>query len=225
MCSVIFGQFWLIDSLRLNTPVITIKVMSRRCIWIYWTFTRLETQSCSEPFSKLLSLSVEPTCSLGKPLYRPSGCFKQTFYKLLGKYEYSGFWKRDPFTNDNNWAASWQNDCAPSEDSDQPGHPPSLISVFDVRFMGFFMRTAKILIRLGGCPGWSESSLGAHAALLVLSRGGSYEYTRLGFIWCVHDKQWGTQHCSRPLADLSGGTVFTITLSINHHYDEVWGNF
>ena len=30
------------------------------------------------------------------------------------------------------WATSWQNqqnDCAPSEDSDQPGHPPSLISL------------------------------------------------------------------------------------------------
>ena len=35
------------------------------------------------------------------------------------------------------------------------------------------MRTAKILIRLGGCPGWSQSSLGAHAILLVLSWGGS----------------------------------------------------
>ena len=36
----------------------------------------------------------------------------------------------------NNWAATWQNqrnDCAPSEDSDQPGHPPSLIRVFAVR--------------------------------------------------------------------------------------------
>ena len=34
------------------------------------------------------------------------------------------------------WAATWQNrqsDCAPSEDSDQPGHPPSLIRVFAVR--------------------------------------------------------------------------------------------
>ena len=34
------------------------------------------------------------------------------------------------------WAASWQNQqngCAPSEDSDQPGHPPSLIIVFAVR--------------------------------------------------------------------------------------------
>ena len=26
--------------------------------------------------------------------------------------------------------------CAPSEDSDQPGHPPSLIRVFAVRLMG-----------------------------------------------------------------------------------------
>ena len=29
------------------------------------------------------------------------------------------------------------------------------------RTKGFFMRTSKNLIRLGGCPGWSESSLGA----------------------------------------------------------------
>ena len=36
------------------------------------------------------------------------------------------------------------------------------------------MRTAKTLIRLGGCPDWSESSLGAYAILLVLSRGGSF---------------------------------------------------
>ena len=38
--------------------------------------------------------------------------------------------------NINIWAATWQNqqsDCAPSEDSDQPWHPPSLIGVFAVR--------------------------------------------------------------------------------------------
>ena len=35
-----------------------------------------------------------------------------------------------------NWASTWQNqqnECAPSEDSDQPGHQPSLIRVFAVR--------------------------------------------------------------------------------------------
>ena len=64
---------------------------------------------------------------------------------------------------------------APSEDSDQPGRPTSLIRVFAVRLrtQSFFMRTAKTLIRLGGCPGWSDSSLGTHATLLVLSWGGS----------------------------------------------------
>ena len=38
-----------------------------------------------------------------------------------------------------NRATTWQNqqsECAPTEDSDQPGHPPSLISVFTVRLMG-----------------------------------------------------------------------------------------
>ena len=35
------------------------------------------------------------------------------------------------------------------------------------------MRTAKTLIGLGGCPGRSRCSLGAHAILLVLSGGSS----------------------------------------------------
>ena len=41
------------------------------------------------------------------------------------------------------WAASWQNQKmagAPSDDSDQPGHPPSLIRVFAVR-----MKKAQVL--------------------------------------------------------------------------------
>ena len=69
------------------------------------------------------------------------------------------------------WATIWQNqqnECAPSEDSGQPGQPSSLISlrcalIEWLRNQGFFMRTAKTLIRLDGCPGWSESSLAAHS--------------------------------------------------------------
>ena len=77
------------------------------------------------------------------------------------------------------WAVSWQNqqnDCAPSEDSDQPGHPPWVWSesLLCSQWVSFFMRTAKTLIRLGRCPDWSESSLSAHAILLVLSCSGSY---------------------------------------------------
>ena len=45
------------------------------------------------------------------------------------------------------------------------------------------MRTAKTLIRLGGCPGWSESSLGAHAILLVLSWGGSNKNTNQDYLY------------------------------------------
>ena len=79
------------------------------------------------------------------------------------------------------WAASWQNqqnDCAPIEDSDQSGHPPSLIRVFAVRSMGSWGLELsscgqRRLIKLGRCPVWSESSLGAHAILLVLSWGGT----------------------------------------------------
>ena len=64
------------------------------------------------------------------------------------------------------WAVTWQNqqnECAPSEDSDQPGHPPSLIRVFAVRMkkawvFSYQLSAQRRLIRLGGCPGWSESS-------------------------------------------------------------------
>ena len=69
------------------------------------------------------------------------------------------------------WAATWQNQqngCAPSEDTDQPGHLPSLIRVFAVRMkkgwvLSYPISAERRLIRLGGCPGWSESSLAAHS--------------------------------------------------------------
>ena len=64
-----------------------------------------------------------------------------------------------------NWATSWQNQqnvYGPSEDSDQPGHPPSLIS-HHLRSM----QTAKTLIWLGRCPGRSESPLRAQVILLT----------------------------------------------------------
>ena len=50
--------------------------------------------------------------------------------------------------------------CAPSEDSDQPGHPPSLIRGFTVRMnkawvFSYPLSTQRRLIRLGRCPGSS----------------------------------------------------------------------
>ena len=49
--------------------------------------------------------------------------------------------------------------CAQSDQSSLCAHRYLRIQGL---FLFFFMRTAKTLIRLGACPGWSESSLGAH---------------------------------------------------------------
>ena len=69
-------------------------------------------------------------------------------------------------SNDLIWAATWQNqqsDCAPSEDSDQPGHSPSLIRVRCPHEEGLgpklpIERTAKTVIRLGGCSVSNDAS-------------------------------------------------------------------
>ena len=108
--------------------------------------------------------------------------------------------------------------CAPSEDSDQPGHPPSLIRAFAVRlkkarFLSYPLSAQRRLIRLVGCPGWSESSLGAHAILLVLSWGGSYmpsKSKKFGHSehFCNYPKIWAvwflpysnvSKRCSQPV--------------------------
>ena len=115
-------------------------------------------------------------------------------------------------------------------DSKDPDQMPRLIWVFTGRkdhFTGFVMRrlnylkkahrkkmavtvlkaeTVKRLIRLGGCPGLSESSLGAQVTLLVLSccrsilnilkRWFSLRSTALFFCWQTvkHDNIWHKIH-------------------------------
>ena len=73
------------------------------------------------------------------------------------------------------WATSWEtqrNDvCAlrrlrsawASAQSDQS----SLCTQWVTKEQRLLSRTAKTLIRLGGCPNWSESSLGAHVILFL----------------------------------------------------------
>ena len=58
--------------------------------------------------------------------------------------------------------------CVPGEDSDQPGHSPSLIRVFAVCMkkhwvLGYPLSAQRRLIRLGRWPCWSESSLGTQS--------------------------------------------------------------
>ena len=70
------------------------------------------------------------------------------------------------------------------------------------------MRTEKTLIRLGGCPDWSESSLGAHTILLVLSGGGSNltKYLKWALSWenlcyAVFEQQTRRSPCASVQSD------------------------
>ena len=74
-------------------------------------------------------------------------------------------------------AASWQNqqnDYAPSEDSDQPGHPPSLIRVFAVRLKKVWALSYPLSAqRRQRMPRLIWVFAGRTVILLLLSRGGS----------------------------------------------------
>ena len=118
-------------------------------------------------------------CMYLKCIYFTQICSKQPYQKGINTFFFFFFFffavKCIPTTISNwgklkkNWGTTWQNqqnECVPSEDSDQPGHPPGLINVFVVRMkkawvLSYPLSAQRRLIRLGGCPGWSESSLGA----------------------------------------------------------------
>ena len=66
------------------------------------------------------------------------------------------------YTSKKKWATTWQKQqtqCAPSEDSDLP----SLIRVFAVHMKKAWVLSYPLSAQqiMGGCPGWSVSSLGA----------------------------------------------------------------
>ena len=81
-----------------------------------------------------------------------------------------------------NWPATWQNqqsDCAPSEDSDQPGHPPSLIRIFAVRMMkvwtlSYPLRDSEDSDQTGRMPRLIWVFAGRTLTLFDLSCRGSY---------------------------------------------------
>ena len=68
-----------------------------------------------------------------------------------------------------NWAATWQNQqcsCGPSKDSDQPGHPPSLIRPFAVRMKKHWALSYLLYAQQRLWSDWADaqadlSSLGA----------------------------------------------------------------
>ena len=80
------------------------------------------------------------------------------------------------------WAATWQNqqnECAPSEDSDQPGHPPSLIRVFAVRMkkpwvLSYSLSASEGSDQTGRMPRSIWVFAGHKLIFLVLSCRGSF---------------------------------------------------
>ena len=57
-------------------------------------------------------------------------------------------------------AATWQNqqsECAPSEDSDQPGHPPSLIRVFTVSMKNPWVLSYPLSAQWRLCSDWADA--------------------------------------------------------------------
>ena len=47
--------------------------------------------------------------------------------------------------------------CVPSEDSDQPGHPPRLIRVFDVRMKKAWVLSYPLSARRRLCSDWADA--------------------------------------------------------------------
>ena len=58
------------------------------------------------------------------------------------------------------WAVIWQNqqnECVPSEDSDQPGHPPSLIRVFTVCMKNAWVLSYPLSAQQRLWPDWADA--------------------------------------------------------------------
>ena len=96
-----------------------------------------ETVFCQGLQQWLLKGLVKETCSVSTGIVKVHLCI---FNAYLAKFTWSVFNAIFCSVSEDvaiilkkNWAATWQNQqcgCAPSEDSAQPGHPPSLIRVF-----------------------------------------------------------------------------------------------
>ena len=76
------------------------------------------------------------------------------------------------------------------------------------------------LIRLGGCPGWSESLLGAHVILLVLSCGGSFLKLNP---W--HIAKWHFAKLTVGRNNTLPKTHFTEIVTFDQNWAEIWQKY
>ena len=101
------------------------------------------------------------------------------------------------------WTASWQNqqnDCVPGEDSDQPGHPPSLIRIFAICMKNAWVLSYPLSAqrRL-----WSDSA-DAQADLRL-------RWVHRSLCWFCHE----AVHLSLQLEMMGGYIVFICILCTN----------
>ena len=129
------------------------------------------------------------------------------FIESLHKQQWSVKWKRflrGSSVNGSIWATSWQNQhngCAPSEDSDQHGHPPNQIRVFTVRSVGSW---GPIVSSCGQRRLWSDWA-DAQADL-------SIRWAHRLFCWFCHETVQLFKITGNELNDLKRPKYITYTM-------------
>ena len=101
-------------------------------------------------------------------------------------------------------AATWQNqpnECAPSEDSDQPGHPPSLIRVFAVRMKKAWVLSYSLSAQRRPWSDWADVQAD-------LSRRWAHTH----FVGFVKSRQIHVRHANRQV-ELGWANINTMYIS------------
>ena len=96
----------------------------------------------------------------------------------------------------------------------------SLCAQWVAKDPSFLHGNSEDSIRLGGCPGWIESSLGPHAILFVLSRGSSNGFSAL--------RAWFCHVCVRKINDHASiiNRFYLLYLQIGQvHFSLAWCTF
>ena len=122
-------------------------------------------------YSKLIYFIAHPSETLISFLFRHTSLFKVALLRIFLKHTTKRLTMTEQigcniesevdirkYRNEQGDSISFENACAPSEDSDQPAHPRSLIRVFAARLktlwlFGYPRSALRRLIRQCGCAG------------------------------------------------------------------------
>ena len=138
--------------------------------------------------------------------------------KQVTDYFYWDFWTKESI-----WAATWQNkqsDCAPSEDSDQPGHPPSLIRVFAVRMKKAWVLSYPLSAQRRLWSDWADAQASAQRRLWSdwadTQADLSLRWAHSHFVGFVISRLICSWYLDRSLHLGCGHTTFLVQLFYNH---------